>query len=35
MADVIQQAETKFAASKRANALEAASHEGLQGAAEV
>ena len=35
MADVIQQAETKLAARKRAIALEAASPEGLQGAAEV
>ena len=30
MADVIQKAETKPAARKRATALEAASHEGLQ-----
>ena len=35
MADVIQQAETKPAARTRATALEAASHEGLQGGAEV
>ena len=35
MADVIQQVETKLAARKRATALEAASPEGLQGAAEV
>ena len=33
--DVIQQAETKPAARKRATALEAVSHEGLQGAAEA
>ena len=35
MTDLIQQAETKPAARKRAIALEAASPEGLQGAAEV
>ena len=35
MADVIHQHETKLATRERATALEAASHEGLQGAAEV
>ena len=35
MADVIQQDETKLAPRERATALEAASHEGLQGAAKV
>ena len=35
MADLIQQAETKPAARTRETALEAASHEGFQGGAEV
>ena len=35
MADVIQQAEMKLAPRTRATALEAVSHEGSQGAAEV
>ena len=35
MADLIQHAEAKPAARTRATAFEAASHEGLQGAAEV